>query len=98
MKTLLTLAAAGLLLASCAPMTNDPMPVPGGTDENLTQCKADRYQQYIGRQRSELPPKPADANWRVACSTCPMTMDFHEDRMNVVYDQNTNVITRIFCG
>lgn len=97
MKSILTLAAAGLLIASCASST-DPTPAPDAPDESLAQCKADRYQQYIGRNRSELPAKPADANWRVVCSTCAMTMDFHEERMNVVYDQNTNVITRVFCG
>lgn len=97
MKILPTLAAAGLLMASCAP-TPASVSGAGAPDENLTQCKADQYQQYIGRNRSELPAKPADANWRVACSTCPMTMDFHAERMNVVYDEKTNVITRIFCG
>ena len=92
--TLLTLAAAGLLAASCAPMP----PASASAEQDLTQCKADQYQQYIGRQRSELPAKPVDANWRVVCSTCPMTMDFHAERMNVVYDEKTNVITRVFCG
>lgn len=97
MKSILTLAAASLLIASCAP-TQDATPAPGAPDESLAQCKADRYQQYIGRNRSELPAKPADANWRVVCSTCAMTMDFNEERMNVVYDEKTNVITRVFCG
>lgn len=98
MKSILTLAAASLLIASCAASSTDPTPAPDAADEGLVPCKANQYQQYIGRNRSELPAKPADANWRVVCSTCAMTMDFHEERMNVVYDQDTNVITRIFCG
>ena len=53
----LTLAATALLVASCAPVdAYDPAPMPPG--DGPTQCKADHYQRYVGRNRSELPVRP----------------------------------------
>lgn len=97
MRTLvLGLAAAGLL-ASCAPM-EETSPPGAVADESLKQCGADRFQSYVGRNRTELPPKPATATWRVVCNTCAMTMDFNPERMNVTYVEATGVIDRVTCG
>jgi hypothetical protein len=93
MKTLLSLAVVGLLAASCAPV---PAPTPPSGD--LTQCRADQYQAYVGRHRNELPAKPADATWRVTCTTCPVTMDYSPSRMNVFYVQSTGIIAEVKCG
>ncbi|HYC75348.1 hemolysin [Brevundimonas sp.] len=89
---LLSLAAAGLLTAACAPV--EPMPPGNGP----SQCKADQYQRFIGRHRSELPPKPADENWRVTCTTCPVTMDYSPSRLNIFYEQSTGIIREVKCG
>lgn len=98
MKTsILALTAAGLLIAACAqaPVADSPASPPS---DELRQCKADQYQSYVGRNRSELPAKPAGETWRASCSTCAVTMDFNAQRMNIVYDQATGVIQRINCG
>ena len=89
---LLSLAAAGLLAVACAPIE----PVPPGDDPS--QCRADRYQQYIGRNRSELPPKPANETWRVTCTTCPVTMDYNPSRLNVFYEESSGIIREVKCG
>lgn len=89
---LLSLAAAGLLAAACAPIE----PVPPGDD--LSQCRADRYQQYIGRHRSELPPQPANETWRVTCATCPVTMDYSPSRLNIFYEESSGIIREVKCG
>lgn len=97
MKTLaLALTAAGLM-AACAPMDDagGATPPPG---EGASQCKADQYQRFVGRNRSELPAAPTGATWRVTCTTCPMTMDFNPERMNVLYNQQTNIIEQVRCG
>jgi hypothetical protein len=94
MKTLLTLAAACLLAASCAPVQPAPTPPPG----DLAQCKADQYQSYVGRHRNALPAKPAGETWRVTCTTCPVTMDYSPQRMNVFYIQSTGIIAEVKCG
>lgn len=93
----LSLAAAGFLAAACAPVDD------GGSilippEDGPSQCKADQYQRYIGRNRSELPPRPADEVWRVTCTTCPVTMDYSPSRLNIFYDQSSGIIREVKCG
>ena len=89
-----SLAAVGLLAAACAPVDDGgPMPPDGPT-----QCKAENYQRYIGRNRSELPAQPAGENWRVTCTTCPVTMDYSPSRLNIFYEQSTGIIREVKCG
>jgi nitrous oxide reductase accessory protein NosL len=95
MKTLvLSLAAAGLM-AACAPMEETAPTTPS---DGPTQCRADQYQRYVGRNRSELPPKPANETWRVTCTTCPVTMDYSPSRLNIFYEERTGVIREVKCG
>jgi hypothetical protein len=93
---LLSLAVAGLLAAACAPMQDEAASMP--PDDGPSQCKADQYQRFVGRNRSELPPKPADENWRVTCTTCPVTMDYSPSRRNIFYEQSTGIIREVKCG
>lgn len=97
MKTMMLSLSAIALLAACAPMED------GGSAstpplDGLRQCKADQYQRFVGRNRSELPPKPADETWRVTCTTCPVTMDYSSGRLNIFYDRDTGVIREVRCG
>lgn len=97
MKTLmLSLSAIGLL-AACAPV-DDGGPAATPPLDGLRQCKADQYQRFIGRNRSELPSKPADETWRVTCTSCPVTMDYNSGRLNIFYDQATGTIREVKCG
>ncbi|WP_296169093.1 I78 family peptidase inhibitor [uncultured Brevundimonas sp.] len=97
MKTLtVVLAATGLMAAACAPMEDAATPMPPA--DGPTQCKADQYQRFVGRNRSELPAKPANETWRVTCTTCPVTMDYNPTRLNILYDEATGVIRQVKCG
>ncbi|MDP1912625.1 peptidase inhibitor I78 [Brevundimonas sp.] len=62
------------------------------------QCRADQFQRYIGRNRSELPPRPTNEIWRVTCTTCPVTMDYSPSRLNILFDETTGVIREVKCG
>ena len=98
MKTLwLGLAMTGLLDAGCAPM-DGPGSAPTPPADGPGQCKADQYQRFIGRNRSELPARPAGETWRVTCTTCPVTMDYNPSRLNILYEQSTGVIREVKCG
>ncbi len=88
------LAAVGLLAAACAPV---PAAAPA-PEADLSPCRADQYLDFIGRHRSELPPRPAGEVWRVTCTTCPVTMDYNPRRMNVLYQASSGVIREIKCG
>ncbi|HYD27114.1 I78 family peptidase inhibitor [Brevundimonas sp.] len=93
---LLSLAAAGLLIGACAPVDSGDAPMP--PDDGPSRCKADQYQRFIGRNRSELPPNPANETWRVTCTTCPVTMDYNPGRLNILYEQSTGIIREVKCG
>jgi hypothetical protein len=86
---LLSLAAAGLLAGACAPLPPADGP---------SQCRAEQYQRYVGRHRSELPPKPVNENWRVTCTTCPVTMDYSPSRLNIFYEESSGIIREVKCG
>lgn len=93
----MSLAAASLLAAACAPVVDDgPAPTPPG--DGPGQCRADQYQRYIGRNRSELPPRPTNEVWRVTCTTCPVTMDYNPARLNILFEESTGVIREVKCG
>ena len=92
----LTVVAA-LAMSACAPIEGaapTPPPPLAGAD----QCKASQYQRYLGRNRAELPPRPADEIWRVTCTTCSVTMDYVPNRLNLRYDRTTGVIEEVKCG
>lgn len=97
MKTvILSLAAAGFL-ASCAPMDAGGS-VPTPPTDGPTQCRAEQYQRYVGRNRTELPAKPINETWRVTCTTCAVTMDYNPSRMNILFEERTGVIREVTCG
>lgn len=62
------------------------------------QCRASEFQRFVGQSVDALPEKPANATWRLACSTCAVTSDLGWTRMNVSYDQQTRTINHISCG
>lgn len=91
-------AASALVLSACVPMdrgTNSPASPPVAEPG---QCRADQYQTYVGRNRSELPARPPAETWRVTCTTCPVTMDFNPSRLNILYDETSGVIREVKCG
>ena len=86
-----TIAALG----ACAPYPPNPPPGPP-TSEN--QCRAADYRYLVGRHRSDIPPQPAGAAWRVTCSSCPVTMDYNPYRLNIFYDERTGIVGEVRCG
>jgi hypothetical protein len=55
-------------------------------------------QGLIGRPRTQI-PVPVDPNrQRVACMTCPVTLDYNPARLNFFFDADTGVIKKISCG
>ena len=100
MKTsaLLSTLLAFSALAACAPMKGGPVTPAPPTASMPGECKADAYRSYIGKNRSELPATPAGETRRVVCSTCAVTMDFNPERVNIVYDAGSNLVTEVKCG
>jgi hypothetical protein len=62
------------------------------------QCGAGAQQGLVGRPRTEV-PIPIDPNrQRVACTTCPVTLDYRPDRLNFFFDAETGIIREVRCG
>lgn len=105
------MALAGLLaLAACstppepaapppppaAPPALPPAPPPPPPAADA--CDARGHQHLVGRPRSEI-PTPVNPNLRrVACTTCPVTMDFNPNRLNIFFDAATGIIKEVRCG
>ena len=86
-------ATALLLLSACASDTQAPPPPPPAD-----QCGAAEAQRDVGRPRSEIPIPVLPALQRVACTTCPVTMDYSARRLNFFYDAQTGLVKEVKCG
>lgn len=105
MKTKLMLGLALISLAACAsdpppppPPPISPAPPPPPPPPEPDKCGAAAAQQYVGRPRSEIPVPVQPSLQRVACTSCPVTMDFNERRLNFFYDAATGIVKEVRCG
>jgi hypothetical protein len=104
------LAAIGLALthAACssspteAPEPSGPAPVASQPAEpapaDSDRCGAAEAQALVGKLRTEIPIPVDPARQRVACTTCPVTLDFSPERLNFFFDAATGVIKEVRCG
>ena len=94
-----------LALAACAsdpgetptPPIATPAPRPPAVRPSDT-CGASALQGLVGRPRSEIPVPVRPELQRVACTTCPVTMDFNQNRLNFFFDTDTGAIREVRCG
>ena len=61
-------------------------------------CGAAERQDWIGRARSDLPPPPPGADWRVFETGQPLTQDLRPDRLNIEIDPDSQKVVRLSCG
>lgn len=67
-------------------------------DAGKDQCGLRDAQQYVGKPRTSLPAPVDPSRWRVACTTCPVTMDYRADRLNILFNADTGVVQEVKCG
>ena len=103
-------AAALLALAGCEstprldvapahrPSVPEPPLPPAAPLPVSDSCGAQPLQSLIGRPRTEIPVPIHPERQRVMCTSCPTTMDFNPDRLNVLFDATTGLIKEIRCG
>lgn len=72
-------------------------PAPARNEPRDT-CGARPLQYLVGKSRTEIPVPVNVSNRRVTCTTCPVTMDFREDRLNIFFDAETGIIKEVKCG
>jgi hypothetical protein len=79
--------------AAPPPVAPGPQPPP-----EADACKARDFQNLVGRPRSEIPVPVRPELQRVACTTCAVTMDFNQNRLNFFFDAQTGLIKEVRCG
>jgi len=79
------------------PPTAPPAPPPA-PEPVADACRAGDHQHLVGRPRSEIPVPVKPDLQRVACTTCPVTMDFNPNRLNFFFDAQTGIIKQVKCG
>jgi len=62
------------------------------------QCGLKDAQGFVGKPRTSLPAPVDPSRWRVACTTCPVTMDYRPDRLNILFNADTGVVQEVKCG
>ena len=97
MRLVALFAFAGVLAACTAPEGPGPDNGAASPPSGPDTCSAADYQSLIGRNIGAV-TFPADANIRVACTTCMVTQDYRPERMNIRFDEETGVIEEVSCG
>ena len=72
-----------------------PLPPP---PEPPDYCGARPLQYLVGQHRTLIPVPIHPNGRRVTCTTCPVTMDYSPQRLNIFYDQATGIIKEVKCG
>lgn len=102
-----TILATFLALSACtsAPESPPPAPPPPASPEAppapppvTDTCGAQQHQHLVGEPRSRIPVPTNPELQRVACTTCPITMDHNPRRLNFFFDSETGIIKEVRCG
>ena len=74
-----------------------PLKAAPATDPADT-CGAGQLQYLVGRPKTEIPVPVNPRNRRVTCTSCPVTMDFSPQRLNIFFDQASGIVREVKCG
>ncbi len=61
-------------------------------------CGAAALAGLVGRPRTQIPVPVDLTRRRVSCTACPVAPDVKLDRVNILFDAQTGIVTRITCG
>lgn len=73
-------------------------PTSSSSGEPKDQCGLKEAQGYVGKPRTSLPAPVDPSRWRVACTTCPVTLDYRPDRLNILFNADNGVVQQVKCG
>lgn len=95
------LLSAAVLTSSCGgstPSRPNPGMTPPAPSPLVDQCGAADLQSLVGQPRTEIPVPVEVTSRRVACTTCPLTEDYSPSRLNILYNRETGLVERVYCG
>ena len=75
------------------------LPAPGVGHPHLPDtCGAAALANLVGRPRTQIPVPVDLTRRRVACTACPVPPDVRLDRVNILFNAQTGIVTKITCG
>ena len=74
-----------------------PAPGPSRPQPHDT-CGAAALAGLVGRPRTQIPVPVDLTRRRVTCTACPVAPDVRMDRVNILFDAQTGLVTKITCG
>ena len=75
------------------------LPAPGAARPHLPDtCGASALAGLVGKPRTQIPVPVDLTRRRVACTACPVAPDVRLDRLNILYDAQSGLVTKITCG
>ncbi len=61
-------------------------------------CRAGELQWLVGKPKTEIPVPVDVVNRRVTCTTCPVTDDYSPHRLNIFFNEQTDIVEQVRCG
>ena len=61
-------------------------------------CGALALAGLIGKPRTQIPVPVDLSRRRVACTACPVAPDVRLDRVTILFDTHTGLVTKVTCG
>jgi hypothetical protein len=61
-------------------------------------CRAGPLQWLVGKPRTEIPVPVDVVSRRVTCTTCPVTQDYSPHRLNIFFNERTDIVEQVRCG
>ena len=74
------------------------LPAPSPPRPLRDTCGAAALAGLVGRPRTTIPVPVDLSHRRVACTACPLAPDVRLDRVNILFDAQSGLVTKITCG
>jgi hypothetical protein len=68
------------------------------TNPTADLCRAGELQWLVGKPKTDIPVPVDIVNRRVTCTSCPITEDYSPYRLNIFFNEQTEVIEQVRCG
>ncbi len=78
------------------PKVEAPRAMPA--QEPKDSCGAMPLQYLVGKPKSDITVPVDPTKRRVSCTSCPVTMDYNPERLNIFFDADTGIIKEVKCG
>jgi hypothetical protein len=101
------LVVIGVMLVAGGDLGGPPLPgQPGSSSAGgstlmpavQSSCEAPSLVYLIGKPKTQIPVPVDPSRRRVSCTTCPVTEDVRPERTDILFDQNTGLVTAVKCG